>query len=100
LEVRLLKLLLEGVKMKPSLEAVTVYCPPEVRLVNLYVPSESVVAVVVFAPLRLILTPPSPAPLASVTRPEIVRVGEGVGEGEGVGVGWGDSFVLDESDFR
>lgn len=80
------------------------YWPPEVRLVSLYVPSASVVAAAVVAPLRLIFTPPSPAPLASVTRPEMERVGDGDGDGdgngEGVGVGCGDSFVLDESDFK
>ena len=88
------------------------YCPPDVKLVNLYVPSARVVTVAVFAPLRLIFAPPRPAPFASVTRPEMERVGDGdgdgegdgegdgVGEAEGVGVGCGDAFVLDESDFK
>lgn len=109
LSVRLLKVRLDGVKTKPSLEALTVYCPPEARLTNLYVPSESVVAVAVLEPLKLIVTPPSPAPLASVTRPEMERVVDGDGEGDGLAEGDGegdgdgvgdDSFVLDESDFK
>jgi hypothetical protein len=95
LEFRLLKVLLDGVKTKPSLEALTVYCPPGARLASLYDPSASVVAVAVAAPLRVILTPPSPVPLAFVTRPEMERVvagdgdGEGVGDGDGEGVGDG-----------
>jgi hypothetical protein len=53
----------------------TVYVPPAGRFANLYVPSESVVAVALLDPLNEMATPPSPVVVpAFVTRPLMVKL--------------------------